>query len=296
MGDDILLLLVYVLLSGVFLVMTITINKRMKNGYKIKDAPKYRLFNGTENIRGTIMLMVFFTLFVIGYWGVKHCLRIQPPSIAKIDMALQKDPLLFVLKEEEPETYQKFLIFMKKIADNDIKSLSNEQLQQQFSQWMLQEMNSVFRKRLLHASNATLHQYVTALLKELEYLEIFGSDQCFLVIFPDSKDVQPNAELFRKATVFSDMEKAKIALLREKNMQMQSAVSKDETNVVLTQVYKNLLQHYGEKVSLLTTPENAKSVEERTFLCDAYIEIYKALNDPTDPVKMASMRQMLLND
>ena len=125
---------------------------------------------------------------------------------------------------------------------------------------------------------------------------IFGSDQCFLVIFPDSKDVQPNAELFRKATVFSDMEKAKIALLREKNMQMQSAVSKDETNVVLTQVYKNLLQHYGEKVSLLTTPENAKSVEERTFLCDAYIEIYKALNDPTDPVKMASMRQMLLND
>ena len=99
MGDDILLLLVYVLLSGVFLVMTITINKRMKNGYKIKDAPKYRLFNGTENIRGTIMLMVFFTLFVIGYWGVKHYLRIQPPSIAKIDMALQKDPLLFALKE-----------------------------------------------------------------------------------------------------------------------------------------------------------------------------------------------------
>ena len=150
-------------------------------------------------------------------------------------------------------------------------------------------------QRIARVSNDSVHQFMSASIRQLKVLQAHDPAQCFAVLSPDS-GIPVNFALLLEANKQSGINAAQIAILRDKTPYTPQDVSDADKEALVARISEELRQRHGDSLALLESAEGLQSVEGQTLLCPITIENMEMLDDPADPVKMAFMRQMFFDD
>ena len=208
-----------------------------------------------KGVRLLVAALVFAILVAPALWGLNHYLRTTTPDSEPAPQQGEDEPQQgALLATLKEEEPQIYQEILAKMRQGG--STDPQQLET-----LLRETYApVLLRRLPRLGDTTLQQFETIFLKQLKLLQ--------------ERDPEQIAILRDKTTPAAPPDAAAIQALQ-------------------AQIRQDLHQRYGEKIVLAAVPEMAKTAEDRAFLCAATIDFYEALNDPTDPVKTALLRQIL---
>ena len=214
----------------------------------------------------------------------------SPLTAAEIDRDLQQNEVMRVWKEEAAEEYQELLA---QLEQAEISHLGRNS-QRPFAltnKWRRETL----ARRIARVSNDSVHQFMSASIRQLKVLQAHDPAQCFAVLSPDS-GIPVNFALLLEANKQSGINAAQIAILRDKTPYTPQDVSDADKEALVARISEELRQRHGDSLALLESAEGLQSVEGQTLLCAITIENMEMLDDPADPVKMAFMRQMFFDD
>lgn len=214
----------------------------------------------------------------------------SPLTAAEIDRDLQQNEVMRVWKEEAAEEYQELLAQLEQAEISHLERNS----QRPFAltnKWRRETL----ARRIARVSNDSMHQLMSASIRQLKVLQAHDPTQCFAVLSPDS-GIPVNFALLQEANKQSGINAAQIAILRDKTPYTPQDVSDADKEALVARISEELRQRHGDSLALLESAEGLQSVEGQTLLCAITIENMEMLDDPADPVKMAFMRQMFFDD
>ncbi|SAM62262.1 hypothetical protein CHUV0807_0995 [Cardiobacterium hominis] len=214
----------------------------------------------------------------------------SPLTAAEIDRDLQQNEVMRVWKAEAAEEYQELLTQLEreKIPHLERNSQRTFALADKLR-------GKALAQRIARVSNDSVHQFMSASIRQLKVLQAHDPAQCFAVLFPDS-GIPVNFALLQEANKQSGINAAQIAILRDKTPYTPQDVSDADKEALVARISEELRQRHGDSLALLESAEGLQSVEGQTLLCAITIENMEMLDDPADPVKMAFMRQMFFDD
>ena len=225
------------------------------------------------------------------YWqDYYHEWLFEPLTAAEIDRDLQQSEVMQVWKAEAAEEYQELLTQLEreKIPHLERNSQRTFALADKLR-------GKALAQRIARVSNDSVHQFMSASIRQLKVLQAHDPAQCFAVLFPDS-GIPVNFALLQEANKQSGINAAQIAMLRDKTPYTLQDVSDADKEALVARIGEELRQRHGDSLALLESAEGLQSAEGQALLCAITIENMEMLDDPADPVKMAFMRQMFFDD
>lgn len=243
----------------------------------------YRVAKHIFDDQKLLRILLTAVLSVLFFGVANATLNFLAPQV-NVDKTLQKETIFVDLKSKYPQKYQAIVDDISLVAESQelderaIRVLADKRL------------TPLALELVISASDQSRYEFTKSYIKSLEMMRDAGGNLCYNMMHKqDRVNVEQEKtvnEIFKK----SGMQRAVSVVIKD-NKVGKSIVSKKDMDQMEETIFKKIYAKHGNNIEYLVSPSKATTGVSKKIACQVAIDLYSAMNNPSDKVKMAVLRR-----